>query len=94
MTNGADFTQSESSRKDHPDYVPTQAVRVRTLLETGVLIIGDLHVAYPGGRVSDVVNDDRRFLPFTNVVVEGDSTQYDFLTVAKERIVMIYEINR
>ncbi len=86
--------KADSTRCDHPDYRPTRAVRVRVLLEGGQRIFGNVHVAWPDGRVSDMLNDERTFLPFTDVALEGDSTPYDFLTVAKSRIVMVYEIKR
>jgi Family of unknown function (DUF6812) len=85
---------TESERTTHPDYLPTRPVRVRIVLISGIRCIGDLHVKFPDGRVSDVLNDDRDFTPMTAVVIEGDATQYDFLTVNKSQIAMIYEIRR
>jgi hypothetical protein len=84
----------DSKRSEHPDYRPTRTVRVRVLLEGGQRIFGNVHVGWPDGRFSDIINDERSFLPFTDAAVEGDSTPYDFLTVAKSRIVMVYEIKR
>ncbi len=84
---------SESSeRAAHPEYKRTSTVRIRLQLDSGVQVIGDLHVEYPDGRVSDVLNDGRAFIPLTNVVMEGDTTSYDFLTVAKDEIALVYEI--
>jgi len=76
----------------HPEYKRTTAVRIRLQLGNGAQVIGDIHVEYPDGRVSDVLNDARTFIPLTNVVMEGDTTIYDFLTVAKDEIALVYEI--
>lgn len=84
--------QHGSTRVSHPDYVPTRPVRVRIVLISGMRCIGDIHVKYPDGRVSDVLNDERTFTPLTNVVLEGDSTVYDFLTINKSQISVIFEI--
>ena len=81
-----------STRASHPDYVPTRPVRVRIVLISGMRCIGDIHAKYPDGRVSDVLNDERAFTPMTNVVLEGDSIAYDFLTINKSQISVIYEI--
>jgi hypothetical protein len=86
--------ETQSARKEHPDFIRTMPVRVRIELISGGRCIGNVHVGYPSGRVSDVLNDVRTFLPMTEVVVEGDRTQYDFLTVRKNQIAMIYEIRR
>ena len=85
---------SKVSRSDHPEFVRTKPTRVRLVLTDGSRCIGNVHVEWPDGRVSDVMNDARGFLPMTDVVVEGDSTAYDFLTVSKKQISMIYEIQR
>lgn len=76
----------------HPEYKRTTAVRIRLQLGNGAQVIGDIHVEYPDGRVSDVLNDARTFIPLTHVVMEGDTTIYDFLTVAKDEIALVYEI--
>ncbi len=88
------FEDTQSPRSEHPEFIRTMPVRVRIELASGGRCIGNVHVAHPNGRVSDVLNDARRFLPMTEVVVEGDRTQYDFLTVRKNQIAMIYEIRR
>jgi len=85
---------SQSARIDHPDFVRTKPTRVRIVLRDGTRCIGNVHVGWPDGRVSDILNDDRSFLPMTEVVVEGDSTQYTFLTISKPQISLIYEIKR
>ena len=89
-----DSPDSGIDRKEHPDYVRTQPTRVRLMLVDGTRCFGDIHVQWPHGRVSDVLNDERRFIPLTNVVVEGDATTYSFLTVAKTQIGMVFEIVR
>lgn len=86
--------QENSARADHPEFVRTRPTRVRLVMSDGTRCIGNVHVEWPDGRVSDVMNDTRKFLPMTDVVVEGDSTLYDFLTVSKEHISLIYEIQR
>jgi len=85
---------SQIPRADHPEFIRTKPTRVRMVLTDGTRCIGNVHVEWPDGRVSDVLNDTRSFLPLTDVVVEGDSTAYDFLTVSKTQISMIYEIQR
>ena len=84
----------ESARSTHPEFVRTKPTRVRVVLTNGTRCIGNVHVEWPDGRVSDVLNDARSFLPLTQVAVEGDQTAYDFLTVNKSEIQMIYEIKR
>ncbi len=86
--------QLSTERDHHPQYVRTERVRVRMRLATGTHCIGDIHVSWPDGRVSDVLNDERTFIPVTDVVMEGDSTTYAFLTLAKTAIAMVYEIKR
>ena len=85
---------NNSPRADHPDFVRTRPKRVRIVLSDGTRCIGNVHVEWPDGRVSDIINDQRTFLPMTEVVVEGDSTQYTFLTISKAQISLIYEIKR
>ena len=92
MTDHSSSGSESSERAAHPEYIRTSAVRIRMQLDSGALVIGDIHVEYPDGRVSDVLNDGRAFIPLTNVVMEGDSTIYDFLTVAKDEIALVYEI--
>jgi len=86
--------ESVTSRSDHPEFIRTKPTRVRMVLTDGTRCIGNVHVEWPDGRVSDILNDARSFMPMTDVVVEGDSTAYDFLTVSKNQISMIYEIQR
>ena len=88
------FEETNSSRSDHPEFVRTKPTRVRIVLADGSRCIGNVHVQWPDGRVSDIINDQRSFLPMTDVVVEGDSTQYTFLTISKAQISLIYEIKR
>jgi hypothetical protein len=88
------FEDTQSPRADHPDFVRTKPKRVRIVLSDGTRCIGNVHVQWPDGRVSDIINDQRSFLPMTDVVVEGDSTQYTFLTISKAQISLIYEIKR
>ncbi|MDP7115118.1 MAG: hypothetical protein QGH45_24300 [Myxococcota bacterium] len=83
-----------SARATHPEFVRTKPTRVRVVLNNGSRCIGNVHVEWPDGRVSDVLNDTRSFLPMTGVAVEGDGTHYDFLTVNKHEIQLIYEISR
>jgi len=64
--------KAESERMAHPDYVPTRAVRARIVLVSGMRCIGGIHVRNPDGRISDVLNDERSFIPLTDVVLEGD----------------------
>lgn len=87
-------TPEPNDRARHPDYVRTAQVRVRIRLVTGIHCIGDIHVSWPDGRVSDVLNDSRDFIPLTNAVMEGDNTYYDFLTVAKSQVALAYEFRR
>ena len=89
-----DEQQQLSARSTHPEFMRTKPTRVRVVLENGIRCIGNVHVEWPDGRVSDVLNDTRSFLPLTEVAVEGDSTHYDFLTVNKSGIQLIYEIQR
>ncbi len=86
--------EDRSPRSEHPEYVRTRPVRVRVVMVGGQRCIGSIHVKWPDGRVSDVLNDDREFVPMTDVVLEGDQTPYDFLTVNKTQIAMIYEMRR
>ena len=88
------FEETNSKRSDHPEFVRTKPTRVRIVLSDGTRCIGNVHVQWPDGRVSDIINDQRSFLPMTEVVVEGDSTQYTFLTISKAQISLIYEIKR
>ena len=87
-------TTQESARAEHPKFKRTKPIRVRMELIGGTRCIGNIHVSWPDGRVSDVLNDERQFMPMTGVVLESDSTRYDFLTVAKSQIAMIFEIRR
>ncbi len=86
--------RSAPSRAHHPQYIEKRPVRVKVRLISGRNLIGDCHVVVPDGRVSDVVNDTRRFLVLTDVSVEDDQVEYDVIAVSKDTIEMVLEIQR
>lgn len=86
--------KSEGDRSYHPEYIRKKAVRVRVQLSSGATCIGMCHVLWPDGRVSDEINDDRPFLPLTDVTVQGDSSKYDILTINKKHIELLFEIHK
>ena len=81
-----------------PGFVYQDKDRLKVHIETpSEQIIGFLHVT-PGQRATDVVNEDSRFLPLTNVTVtplgEGvgrESNHAPFLALNKDHIVTITE---
>lgn len=87
-------SEEESSRSYHPQFIKKKPVRVKVRLSNGLSCIGSCHVLWPDGRISDVINDSRPFLPLTDVTVEGDHTQYDIITFNKSMIEMVYEIHK
>lgn len=95
---GAEYTANDepadSTRVAHSDYIKKRPVLIKLLLTSGQECIGFCHVDWPEGRVSDIVNDDRKFLPLTRVTISGHHMSYDFLTVNKSLIAMIYEMDR
>ena len=86
-------TSENLDRSYHPDFVRKQSVRVRVLLTNGKNCIGNCHVLWPDGRVSDVVNDERNFLIITDASVEGEAHSYSVLTLNKTQIAMLFEIH-
>ena len=84
----------QSDRSDNPLYVRKKGVRVKLRTSQGVTCIGTAHVMWPNGRISDLLNDERRFIPVTDVVIEGDPTRYDILTINKDSIELLFEIHR
>lgn len=80
-------------RSYHPQFVRKKSTRVRILLTNGKNCIGNCHVLWPDGRVSDVVNDDRPFLIITDASVEGEQQSYNVLTLNKSQIAMLFEIH-
>lgn len=81
------------NRSYHPQFVRKTSVRVRVLLVNGKKCIGNCHVLWPDGRVSDVVNDDRQFLIITDASIEGENQSYSVLTLNKSQIAMLFEIH-
>jgi hypothetical protein len=80
-------------RSYHPSFVKKKRVRVKILLDTGKSCIGYMHVLWPDGRVSDVINDEREFLPITDASLEGESATYHILTLNKKHITLLLEIH-
>lgn len=80
-------------RSYHPQFVRKKSTRVRILLTNGKNCIGNCHVIWPDGRVSDVVNDERPFLIITDASVEGEQQPYSVLTLNKSQIAMLFEIH-
>ncbi|MCK6527770.1 hypothetical protein L6R50_09475 [Myxococcota bacterium] len=84
----------EPSRVGHTHFIHKRPILVKLLLTSGQECIGFCHVDYPDGRVSDIINDDRNFLPLTKVSIAGHHLAYDFLSVNKSLVAMVYEMDR
>jgi len=99
MADGPDLSANEvegegGTGRHVAGYVKKRPVLVKLLLTSGQECIGFCHVEWPEGRVSDLINDDRKFLPLTRVSIAGHHLTYDFLTVNKSLVAMVYEMDR
>lgn len=85
--------EQKKDRRYHPAYVKKKEIRVKVRMKSGTSCIGYCHVTWPDGRTSDVINDEREFFILTDASIEGEYCSYNILTLRKEHIEFMCEIN-
>ncbi|MCA9521246.1 MAG: hypothetical protein KC609_09745 [Myxococcales bacterium] len=84
--------RTPSERSTHPKFQRKQPVRVKVKLKSGSVLLGDCHVDFPDGRITDVLNDERSFIPLTQVTMQLDRIVYHVVTLNKSEIELIMEV--